>query len=612
MLLVKAGENGMGRNLMELGLAATLLCAAPSQAQVPTPTPPASDIVVTGTRDAPSRWREAETSHVVVLSDGAEAELVRITRNLERLHFLLSLLTGRGFAADDALKLRVTLIGDPTAFTTMQLGNRRWQQGPFAPPFMIWRYYDPREDGAVMAATRIDQKVVVDRGTPAADLQQIIRDVAPPQAPGSPPDPTAGTIGGALPIGLAGSGDLASATPGERAFLQPAEHGLYAGFAQHFLLTYSPAAYPRWYLDGFGQVFSTLVVQGDGALEYGRAPQGAAPILDRYGAYPLDRVLDGRYLREGHSRWTPVHAWLLTHYLFFSEERRPQLRRFLAATGAGTPPVEAAKAAFGDLGVLTRELRTYHGAKKPYERVSYPADRNEEPVLRRLSQGQAAFVQGRLELGSRVELPPEPAAAIAPEVAEPMRRARAAAVTARDRWLAGLRRDAARYPADADAQLLLAEAECRSGNAGPCAAAADRALARRAGDARSLAWRGEALAMAAASAPVAERAGQLTAARRAIAAANRADTEAVLPLLAYHRSFTRVGETAPAVAIDGLAKALAQVPAAPATRLALGTEYAARDATAEAQRILQPVARGGYDTPERPQAAAVLARAEGR
>jgi len=54
-----------------------------------------SDVVVTGVRSKLSNWRQAETSHVILLSDGSEAELVRLARNLEWLHFLLSNLMGR-------------------------------------------------------------------------------------------------------------------------------------------------------------------------------------------------------------------------------------------------------------------------------------------------------------------------------------------------------------------------------------------------------------------------------------------------------------------------------------------------------------------------------------
>jgi hypothetical protein len=86
------------------------------------------DVVVTGMRDKLSGWREAETSHVVIASDGPAADLARLARNLERLHFLLSGLFGRAGAPNDKIKLRITLIGDTAAFQAMDLRNTRWQQ----------------------------------------------------------------------------------------------------------------------------------------------------------------------------------------------------------------------------------------------------------------------------------------------------------------------------------------------------------------------------------------------------------------------------------------------------------------------------------------------------
>src|SRR4051812_20709144 len=129
-------------------------------AQQPSVTSP--DVVVRGVRNKPSGWREAETAHVIVLSDGSESELVRLTRNLERLNFLLSGLLNRTDKPDGTVKIRITLIGDVAEFNDMDLENKRWQQGPFNDLFQISRYYDPREDGAVMATTRVDQRTVIE------------------------------------------------------------------------------------------------------------------------------------------------------------------------------------------------------------------------------------------------------------------------------------------------------------------------------------------------------------------------------------------------------------------------------------------------------------------
>lgn len=547
--------------------------------------PPNSDIVVQGQRARPSNWREAETQHVIVLSDGREQEVTQIAHNLERLYFLLSVLLNRTSQTDDTIKLRVTLIGDAAEFQAMDLRNLRWQQGPFNSAFDIRRYYDPRQDGAVLATTRIDQRVVLQRGVAVVDALQGVQ-IGGRNDPGSPPGAAGtGAAGGQAGLfGLQSSADLIRPINEESVPLT-AEGMIYAGFAQHYLTTFFPAAYPRWYLDGFGQLFSTLVVRGDTTMEYGRAPEGTTAVLHRFGNFRLADVLSGAYLTQSpdKTRWTPVHAWMLTHFLFFSPTHSGQFRAYLQAIASGTPASDAA-AVFGDPDALARELRAYFFAKKPFERMTYPAERAEVPIVRRLSLGEAAFVKGRLELGSRVEIGGPP----------------------REAWLRRLRGQAAKFAGDEGAQVLLAEAECRSGYAAECRAAADRALALSPSGSAALTWRGVAMTQAATGLTGEARIGMLRQARATIIKANRANTEAPAPLIAYYRSFADAGDPVPVIAVDGLTKALTAVPNAPATRLALGTELASRGVAPVARGTLMPVARGGYDSPERAKALAVL------
>lgn len=597
----------MHRARMFLALALFGLPAA-VQAQESNPPAPESAIVVQGMRDRPSNWRQAETDHVVVISDGSEKELARIAHNLERLHFLLSVLLNRVDKPDNTLKLRITLVGDGAEFDAMDLRNLRYSPGPYARAFPEPAYYDPREDGAVFAASRFDQKVQLERGQSLAGiLPDLIRATTPEAvgAPGvsgeNPGTSTALASSYAGSIARFGRGDPMALSVNELAVPLSAEGRIYAGYARHFLVTYFPHAYPRWYVDGFGEVFATLAVEGDARIEYGRAPEGYRKILDKYARTPVADTLTGRNLadRKAGERWTPFHAWALTHMLFFSNTRRGQLHAYLATIAAGGS-MEQAAAAFGDLGKLQAELTAYDRGKLPYEQMSYPADRAAEPILRRLSEGEAAFVKGRLELGARIAIPP------ASE--DPKRdKQRSDSIARRDDWLKGLRRDAAHYPANLDAQLLLAEAECRSDKGPECGAAAARALAIAPGDSNALAWQGIAQAQLALAAPVGERTAKLKAARVTIARANRADSENPLPLLAYYRSFADAGEAAPDVAIEGLMKAADTVPSAPASRLLLGEALAKRGNAVAARTALLPVADGPYDTPEAAPARMLLA-----
>jgi hypothetical protein len=597
--LVAAAIGGIAMSFQHLLLGSALLALPTSAlAQLDAPLRKADPaIVVTGKRLTEegkpipmSGWRVAETEHVVFYARADDKQVARVARNLERLHFLLSVLLNRVGRQDDTIKLSVTQIGDGADFGNLRLGNARWQEGPFPAAFPSEYYYDPRDDGPVLATTRTNQKVVLQPGRRLSDIPL-------------PPAPAAGrpdlSVDAAAPTVASTSASNDSMMVNEIGSLATAESRLYSGFAQHYLLTYFPGAYPRWYLDGFGQIFSTLAADKDGEIEYGRAPEGYRKVIEWFGPYKIADVLSGRYLAEKKSRtgWTPYHAWALVHLLFFSDAHKQGLHDYLAAVARGASPAEAGQA-LGDPAMLQREWAAYRGSKVPFEKLTYPAGRFGDPLVRQLTRDQADFLQRRLVLGARVAIP----ASSGPGDTRP-----AQALRSRARWFDDLARDAAAQADRADLQLLLAEGSCRSESWAQCRSAADRALVLEPGSSAALAWKGLAIAGAASGLAEPERSRALTEARTVIARANRADTEATLPLIAYYRTYRGTAAPVPDLAVLGLVKATNSVPAAPETRLMLGEALARRGNASEARAILLPVARGPYDTPERPRAAEILA-----
>jgi hypothetical protein len=553
-------------------------------------------ITVTGARPSESSkvemsdWRMAETPHVVVFSKGDEGTLVRTAHNLEKLHFLLSALTGRVDEPDETIKIAVTMIGDAGDFEQLRLTDLRWQYGPFPRVFSKTIYYDPREEGPVLAASQTGLNLILQ------------------PSEGRPSDRDCASEGGASLLSVVftptvnpvtGAEDwsgMAGLFPrNEIAFCQSADSRLYAGFAQNFLMTYFPAAYPRWYLQGFGEMFATLKA-GDDFVEYGHLPPGYWQVMDWYNAYPVEQILDGRYL-TGRRSWTPYHAWKLVHLLYFSDEWKPRLLDYLEAKARGEDDDNAARA-FGEPGELQRAVTAYRRSKLQYERMDFPAERAPEPAVRRLTRAEAGLIRGRLELGARIEVPADDG------------RDRSVALARRSDWLDRLRENATRFPNLIENQQLLAEAECRAGNPQECLGAAERVLARLPTDTTALVWKGTALAQLAARAPAVERQRRFREARRFIVQANRADPDGILPLIAYYDSFADVGEQAPDVAVDGLFKIVDSSPAAPSPRLELGKELIERDLDEEARKTLLPVAKGPFETPEQPAAAALLPEAE--
>jgi hypothetical protein len=595
LLLIRMQNGGLPDMRRWLLFVAATAVSFPAHAQLTAPVRNGEQaITVTGTRTRESKvemsdWRMAETPHVVVFSQGDEGDLIRTAHNLEKLHFLLTALTGRVDDPDETIKIAVTMIGDAGDFEQLRLTDLRWQYGPFPAAFSKTIYYDPREEGPVLAASETGFNLILQPSEGRPSDRDCDEDGAPPLASVSF-SPSLDPVTGAEDW----SGMLGQLPRNEIAFCQSADSRLYAGFAQNYLMTYFPAAYPRWYLQGFGEMFSTMTA-GDDYVEYGHIPPGFWKVMERYNAYPVAEVLDGRYL-TGRRSWTPYHAWRLAHLLYFSDEWKPQLRNYLSAMAHGADP-ESAASAFGDPAALQRAVAAYRGRKLQYERMDFPAERAPPPTVRRLTRAEAGLVRGRLELGARIEVPAGGG------------RDYSTALARRSYWLDRLRGNTSRFPDLIEHQLLLAEAECRSGNPEECLAAAERALALSPRDTTALVWKGTALTQLAVRAPAAERRDRLREARRFIVQANRQDQEGILPLIAYYNSFAVAGEQASDLGVEGLSMVVHSSPAAPSPRLKLGEELIERDLENAARETLLPVAKGPFETPEQPAAAALLARA---
>lgn len=560
---------------------AALLCLwpiAPAFAQdgVPAKPAPGSEIVVSGEiGEKKSDWKRAESDHVIVTSDGSEAELVRVTGNLERLYQLMTRLYRRGDNSDETAKLQVTLFDSANFFQKLGLRNLRWDEGPYAANIAVQRYYDPGEEGDILAISRSDQGIKLD--TKKAFDQDC-------------DDYIAKTAGEGMCMNIPPRAPLARSW----------EALLYSAFAQHFILTYTQRIYPRWYIDGIGALFSTMNVRGDGAIDYADAPKGYKQVFRSYGDVDVGEVLTGRYLappapgKPPRMEWTPYHAWLLVHFFSYSNlkpERAAQFRQYMTLIHQGTPMAEAAKV-FGDMDRLQHELTLYNGRDVQYARTDKtPAP--EKPLITALSASSAALIEARIELNTRLSAPP---AGAAPGGAD---------------WLAGLRDRVAKLPYDADAMLLLAEAECRSGHRDDCLATAERVLDKAPDNVRALAWKGVALTDQAIAGPAAGRAGTLAAARTALTRAIQLDGQAPLPQIAYFQSFTKAGERVPDPALLGMAKVVRHVPVAPAPRLYLGQELVRQGHADLARQILYPVLYSPDDTPEKKAAQALFVPAGG-
>ncbi len=575
-------------SVVRWGAVLSCLCLAPAVAaqgvagRSPAPPEPPSappqtatpDVVVNALLDRKrGDWKRAESEHVVVFSKDSADELARVTKNLERLHALLSRLYRKGAQEDATAKLQVTLIGSAADFRAMGIRSVRAEEGPYPAAFPHLTYYDPGDDGDILAVARSGQIIDVNTNRAYhADCDDALANDATDCVGQSPNRPPAARSWEAL---------------------------LYGAFAQRFIQTYAPAPYPRWYLDGIGALFSTVEIKADGAVSYGRPPLDYALVFRAYGRLNIDDVLSGHYLEpaRGKAAWTPYHAWLVAHYFLLSNlkpERAQQFRAYMTAIHQGQTMAEAARV-FGNTTRLERDIIAYVTSEKPFARAAPAEAPVGEPAIGTLSPGDAALVEARIERGAR--LAPVPAGA--------------AGTPDRASWLAGIRDTAARFPRDASVQSFAAEAECRDDHPTECLAEAERALALSPNDVGALAWKGVALTDLAIGGAVAERATRLAVARTTIERAIALDGEAPTPLIAWFQSFTKAGERVPDAAMLGMAKVIRRLPAAPGPRLYLAEELLRQGNAEIARRVAFTVLYGAYDSPEKSAAARLFPAAGG-
>lgn len=339
-------------------------------------------------------------------------------------------------------------------------------------------------------------------------------------------------------------------------------------YAHHFMLsTWAQAAFPAWFIEGFAECYATARFEPDGSIVLGDPPQyrggalfdGALLTVERMLAAQPD-ALSGEMADVFYGR-----GWLLTHYLTFSGKRRGQLAAYVAAINAGTPPVEAGRAAFGDLKTLDRELDHYLREQRPALRVAATALDVGAPVLRKLGPGEAAMM--RVRIGSRRGVSDRTAPAL----------------------YAVARKTAEPFPDDEAVQLALAEAAYDARAYAASDAAATRAatldpkavappireamarieIARHAGDWKPATW---------------------NAIRATIGIANRIDPDDPRPLILYYDSFVAQGLAPIENAKAGLRFAAALAPQDTDLRLKLGLQQLNDGQTAVARATLVPVA----------------------
>jgi tetratricopeptide (TPR) repeat protein len=395
---------------------------------------------------------------------------------------------------------------------------------------------------------------------------------------------------------------------------------LFHEYAHHYMLQYTPAAYPSWYVEGFAEIASTASFERKGAITFGKAAQHRQYELDGGMSYPVPGLLDGSYLtdqKKGRG-WSYGDAWLLSHYLTFTDTRRGQLREYLNAVNAGKPLAEAAKV-FGDLGELQREVSRYlAGRNFPYRAVPIDEAKAGPITLRALGAAQAELVEFTIEFERRMSLPSkddqneDEKAKDKSKTKEDFEQRLARMKREREEWMARLELIANKYASDPAGWLLLADARCTAGQFEACAAAAERALALAPTSQRGMVRKAHALIGLAKDLPEDKRKASVELARSILIKANAADPSDPLAFQFYYRSYAALGRGTDEEGLLALATVVELVPQEPGSRLVLAQEYMQRGRWAQARRILRPLAYSPHQTGAAKFARKLLDQVEGK
>lgn len=375
------------------------------------------------------------------------------------------------------------------------------------------------------------------------------------------------------------SGSLAfvpRVTGGDSRFALDPDTVLFHEYAHHLMFQDVDQAYPPWFIEGFAEFMSTARIERDGGVGLGLPAMHRARSLALLGRPSLAAILNlGAKPDEEVREQVYARGWLLTHYLTFEPKRKGQLADYLARFGRGTPALEAAQAAFGDLKQLDRELDFYRDSRTlKYLKINAGVLKVAPVSVAALSPGAAAVMPVYLRLRHGIGKAERPAAA------------------------ARIRSIEASYRGDELVEQALAEVELDAGNDAAAALAADRAIAADPRCARALTLKGRALLHGAKGDPAA-----IGAARKVLLAANKLDTEDPEPLLLFYQSYRAAGQRPTDNALAALHYAARLAPQDGRLRMESGIQFWRAGKLGEARAELMPVAYNPHGG-----ALAVLAR----
>lgn len=358
-------------------------------------------------------------------------------------------------------------------------------------------------------------------------------------------------------------------------------------YAHHLMMQALHRPLPRWLIEGFAEFLATAHFPSDGSVVLGAAAMHRSSALyDRDNNLTLEALFADKDGKLDAAQEDSLYGlgWLLVHFLTFEPSRLGQLEKYVNAIAAGTAPLAAAQAAFGDLRQLQTDVHSYLNRPR-LKALVFPAEQVQPPAVAvsPLSPGASRAVLLRAQ--SRSGVNDKTATAVAAQA----------------------RQVAAQFPVDELVQVELAEAELDAGNAVAAEAAASRAIALNPRNTDALVLKGEAIVKQALNDP-ARSAAKFDEARGIFISANKVDTEDPDPLFHFYLTFVEQRKALTANATAALHYASDLVPQDDTLRLNSAYIYLLDGKLAEARRALVPVAYDPHGGESADMAKAVIAK----
>ena len=291
-------------------------------------------------------------------------------------------------------------------------------------------------------------------------------------------------------------------------------------YSHHLMFQIVDKPLPQWVVEGFAEFMSTVRFEKNGDIGLGAPANHRAWGLLLGAKLPLETMLGGNLSKLSPELRESLYGrgWLLVHYLTFEKSRSGQLERYVDLMSKGTPSLDAARSAFGDLKQLDRDLDSYlRRSMLSYLRLSGTRFQPGNIEVQPLSEGAAKVIMLRVQSKRGVNQ----------KTAEPL----AEQVRALE----------AHYPGDELLELTLSEAELDSGHAEASEAAADRALKANPNDTKAMVFKGRATLARALKMTGEQRSSMCDEARSLFIAANKLDTEDPEPLMEFYKSYVDEG-----------------------------------------------------------------------